>query len=58
MTRKQVGFIYKGFFNHAMINVCPSQKEGKLFYFFDHEHFDGHIGGNQFEAKLVEKDLL
>jgi len=27
--------------------------DAKLFHLFDDEHFDGHIGGNKFEAKLV-----
>ena len=26
----------------------------RLFRFFHHEHFDGHIGGHKFKAKLVE----
>ena len=30
----------------------------ELFHLFDDKHFDGHIGGNKFEAKLVVEGLL
>jgi hypothetical protein len=33
----------------------PTTKGDKLFYLFDHEHFDGHVGGNQFQAKPVKR---
>jgi len=30
----------------------------KLFHLFDDEHFDGHIGGNKFEAIMRQKQLV
>ena len=36
----------------------PARGGAKLFHLFDDEHFDGHIGGHQFEAELIENGLL
>ena len=35
-----------------------SQELFELLHLFHHEHFDGHVGGNQFEAELIQQGLL
>lgn len=41
------------------IKLClPFRALGVLFRLFNDEHFNRHIGGNQFKAELVEQRLL
>jgi hypothetical protein len=30
----------------------------ELLHLFHHQHFDGHVGGNKFEAELIQKGLF
>lgn len=41
-----------------LIYVHRKAKRDNLFRLFDHEHFDGHVFGNQLKTELVEQSLL
>jgi len=30
----------------------------ELFNLFHHQHFDGHVGGNEFEAELIQQGFF
>jgi len=42
--------------NPGLNDIIPlGLSRAKLFRLFHHQHLDGHIGGNQFETKFVER---
>ena len=42
-------------FGHLPIRCPRTAKLDKLFHIFHHEHFDGLVGGNQFQAEFAER---
>ena len=38
--------------------IFPAQLQESIRCLFDDEHFNWHIGGNKFEAELVEQGLF